>query len=83
MSNKQLKSIIRDAWGLEDALIDLLKECLDRIYGEKGNSAFSMIENNIESYSETLYLPSLNKMDEEFAEREERLKKYHEQQKNA
>lgn len=82
MSNKQLKSIIRDAWELEDSLLDLLKQCFDRIYGDRSQIALSTIENNIEGYSEHMYLSTLEHIDQDFAEREERIRKYNEERKS-
>lgn len=79
MSNKQLKSIIRDSWDLEESLLYLLKQCFERIYGDKAHYALSTVESDIETYNEHKYLSSLNSIDKDYAEREETIRKYNEE----
>lgn len=76
MSIKHYKDLLNESWDQQTQLLDLLKSCFERIYGESTKYACNLIESDLECFDQHRFIHSLKMIDADLEERSKRLEAY-------
>jgi hypothetical protein len=69
---KEMKTLLKQQLEIEESLVEAYSSALMEIFGEKGEEAVNILEENIDFYDQTAFIPNVNYIKRAFSDIEKR-----------